>query len=127
MIRALFMSFFASLGVGWAGSPNVIFILADDLGRETTECYGGESYRTPNLNRLAEEGTRFEACYATPMCSPTRCMLMTGRCNFRNYTQWARMDFNEPTLARQRKKGGYDTAVFGKRRQVVVRRAGLAR
>ena len=97
-----------------ATPPNVIFILADDLGRETLECYGGESYPTPNLNRLAEEGTRFEACYATPMCSPTRCMLMTGRYNFRNYTQWARMDFDQPTLGRQMKKAGYDTAVFGK-------------
>lgn len=114
MFRVLLVLCFSSLADVWAGPPNVIFILADDLGRETIECYGGESYRTPNLNRLAEEGTRFEACCATPMCSPTRCMLMTGRYNFRNYTQWARMDFNEPTLARQMKSGGYDTAVFGK-------------
>ncbi len=113
MIRAILLCF-VSLTSALAGKPNVIFILADDLGRETLECYGGESYSTPNLNRLAEEGSRFEACYATPMCSPTRCMLMTGRHNFRNYTQWARMDFDQPTLGRQMKRGGYDTAVFGK-------------
>ncbi|MCB1227880.1 MAG: sulfatase-like hydrolase/transferase [Verrucomicrobiales bacterium] len=95
-------------------APNVVFILADDLGRECLECYGGESYRTPNLNRLAQEGTRFEGCYATPMCSPTRCMLMTGRHNFRNYVQWARADFDQPMLAREMKRGGYDTALFGK-------------
>lgn len=115
MIRSLLVWLGSLSTVGaLAGPPNVIFILADDLGRETLECYGGESYPTPNINRLAQDGTRFEACYATPMCSPTRCMLMTGRYNFRNYTQWARMDFDEPTLGRQMKKAGYDTAVFGK-------------
>ena len=94
--------------------PNIVFILADDLGRECVEVYGGRSYRTPNLNRLAAEGSRFEACYATPMCSPTRVMLMTGRLGFHSYTQWARMNFAEPTLGKLMKDAGYDTAIFGK-------------
>jgi len=96
-----------------ANSPNIVFILADDLGRECLECYGGESYRTPNLNRLARQGTRFQCCYATPMCSPTRVMLMTGRYSFRNYQQWGRMDLNQPTLASVLQHAGYHTAVAG--------------
>jgi arylsulfatase A len=114
LVFRLLLILLSLVTVAWSRPANVIFILADDLGRETLGCYGGESYTTPNLDRLASEGTRFEACYATPMCSPTRCLLMTGRYNFRNYTEWARMDFSEPTLARHMKAGGYETAVFGK-------------
>lgn len=109
-----FLCFGSALVLSQAGPPNIVLILADDLGRECLECYGGESYPTPNLNRLAEEGTRFEACYATPMCSPTRVMLMTGRHSFRNYTEWGRMDLDQSTLATELKKAGYATAIFGK-------------
>ncbi|MDA7527933.1 sulfatase-like hydrolase/transferase [bacterium] len=98
----------------FADKPNIVLIMADDLGRECLQCYGGESYETPNIDMLAATGTRFEACYATPMCSPTRVMLMTGRYSFRNYTTWAKMDFNQPTIAKSMKSAGYDTAIFGK-------------
>lgn len=98
----------------YAERPNIILIMADDLGRDCLGCYGGESYQTPNIDALAAAGTRFECCYSTPMCSPTRVMLMTGRYNFRNYTTWARMDFSEPTMARALKAAGYETAIFGK-------------
>jgi arylsulfatase A len=100
--------------LGQAAPPNVVFILADDLGRECLEAYGGESYRTPNLNRLAAEGIRFEACYATPMCSPTRVMLMTGRYGFNSYRQWGRMEFSRPTIGKLMQEAGYTTAIFGK-------------
>ncbi|MCP4855761.1 MAG: sulfatase-like hydrolase/transferase [Fuerstiella sp.] len=111
----LYLSFSCSTAVHGAGkSPNIVFILADDLGRECLESYGGTSYRTPNLNRLAEQGTRFECCYATPMCSPTRVMLMTGRYSFHNYRQWGRMDLEQPTLASVLQHSGYHTAVSGK-------------
>lgn len=118
--RSILLVVLLALGLGLEPSfgrertPNLILVLADDLGRECLGCYGGESYDTPHLDRLAREGTRFEACYATPMCSPTRVMLMTGRYNFRNYHTWGKMDLEGPTLARALKEGGYRTAVFGK-------------
>ena len=52
--------------------PNVLFILVDDVGREVLECYGGQSYKTPNIDRLAQRGLRFEHDYVMPMCHPTR-------------------------------------------------------
>ena len=60
--------------------PNVVFILADDLGYGDVGCYGQERIRTPRLDRLAREGTRFSQVYAgATVCAPSRCVLMTGR------------------------------------------------
>jgi hypothetical protein len=50
--------------------PNIVLIMADDLGLETMGSYGGTSYQTPNLDRLAANGARFEHCYAQPICTP---------------------------------------------------------
>lgn len=69
-----------------ARPPNFIVVLADDLGAAELGCYGNQAHRTPNLDRLAREGMRFETCYATPICSPTRVSLMTGQYGFR--TGW---------------------------------------
>lgn len=65
-------------------SPNVILILADDLGAKELTCYGSKKHQTPNLDRMAAEGTRFETFYAMPLCTPTRVCLMTGQYGFRN-------------------------------------------
>ena len=65
-----------------AEKPNIVLILADDLGAECLGCYGGKSYETPNLDRLAAAGLRFDRCYALPVCSPSR-ELLTGRYSFR--------------------------------------------
>jgi len=116
-------------------SPNIILILADDLGRETLGAYGGSSYKTPNLDKLATDGLRFDVCYATPLCSPTRVELLSGRYNFRNYTEWGAFDFeNERTIAQVVGEAGYDTAVVGKwhlggweERPFGVKRAGFDR
>src|SRR5215203_2277289 len=62
---------------------NFVVILADDLGAGELGCYGNTTHRTPNLDRLAREGTRFKTCWATPLCTPTRVMLMTGQYGFR--------------------------------------------
>ena len=60
--------------------PNIIFILADDMGYGDLSCYGNEYVQTPNIDRLAETGTRFNQCYAgSGISSPSRCALMTGR------------------------------------------------
>src|SRR5437763_13393841 len=59
--------------------PNVVFILADDLGINDLGCYGRKEHRTPNLDRLATQGVRFTQAYVQPLCSPTRAALLTGR------------------------------------------------
>lgn len=71
--------------------PNIVFIMADDLGWKDTEPYGSTFYRTPHLNRLAERGVRFTNAYsASPLCSPTRASVLTG--------QWpARLRFTTPS------------------------------
>src|SRR5438093_13289760 len=58
--------------------PNIVFILADDIGIPGIGCYGG-SFKTPNIDALAAGGIRFEHCFAAPLCSPSRPMLMRGR------------------------------------------------
>jgi len=61
------------------GRPNIIFILADDLGYGDPGCYGQKKIKTPNIDRLAAEGMRFTQCYAgSTVCAPSRCSLMTG-------------------------------------------------
>ena len=60
--------------------PNIIFILADDMGYGDLSCYGNQYVKTPNIDRLAETGTRFNQCYAgSGISSPSRCALMTGK------------------------------------------------
>lgn len=67
-----------------AQPPNIILVLADDLGAKELSCYGNKEHRTPHLDRMAAEGVRFETFYATPLCTPTRVALMTGQYGFRN-------------------------------------------
>lgn len=71
------------------GKKNIICILCDDMGAEELACYGNTAHHTPNLDALAATGTRFETFYASPVCSPTRVCLMTGRYGFR--TGWCNM------------------------------------
>ena len=106
---------------------NFLFILADDLGAAELGCYGSTEHRTPHLDRLAQEGMRFETCYATPICSPTRVALLTGQYGFRtgwfnligspyspkpespDYDVGARLTFADVLKTR-----GYATALAGK-------------
>src|SRR5277367_4961235 len=63
-----------------AKKPNIIFILADDLGYGDLGCYGQQKIKTPNLDRLAKQGMRFTQAYAgSTVCAPSRCVLMTGK------------------------------------------------
>jgi len=63
-----------------ADRPNVLFILADDLGYGDLSCYGRPDYETPVLDRLAAQGMKFMSAYsAAPVCTPTRCAFVTGR------------------------------------------------
>ena len=108
--------------------PNIIFILTDDLGYTDLGCYGGTRCRTPNLDRLAAEGTRFTQVYAgSPVCAPSRCALMNGlhtghariRGNFillrgRHERLSLRADPEDLTVAALLKAAGYATGIVGK-------------
>ena len=94
--------------------PNIILIMADDLGYETIGANGGTSYRTPALDKLAANGMRFTHCYAQPLCTPTRVQLMTGLYNVRNYTAFGTMDPQAVTFAQLLKRAGYATCMAGK-------------
>ena len=120
-----------------ASKPNIVFILADDLGYADLGCYGAKDIRTPRLDRLAREGVRFTQFYSNgPECSPTRTAFLTGRYQQRvgglecaigiggvgRYDDAARLaarhelglPVTEPTLARLLRDAGYATAITGK-------------
>ena len=110
-----------------ATPPNIIFILADDLGLDGVSCYGSDKHKTPAIDKLAASGLRFETCYAAPLCGPSRCLLMTGRYAFRTggiTNQSWRPDgpgaksANENPVAKLLKQAGYATGMAGKWRQV---------
>jgi arylsulfatase A-like enzyme len=58
-----------------AAQPNILLIYADDIGYEALNCFGGLDFKTPRLNRMAEEGVRFSRAYASPVCTPSRVSL----------------------------------------------------
>jgi arylsulfatase A-like enzyme len=64
--------------------PNVILILADDLGVGNVGCYGSDHAKTPNIDKLAASGTRYTHAFTAALCGPSRAMIMTGRYAFRN-------------------------------------------
>ncbi len=99
---------------GQADKPNVILIMADDLGYECLSCNGGRSYQTPNLDKLAQTGMRFTDCYVNPLCTPTRVALMTGLYNSRNYARFGTLPHGEKTFGHMMQKAGYKTCVVGK-------------
>ncbi len=117
-----------------ADRPNVVLIVADDLGWADLGCYGSKFHRTPNLDRLASRGKRFTQAYsASPVCSPTRSALMTGKHPARlHLTDWLpgladqpsqkslqpvirqALPLEEVTLAERLKAAGYATGIIGK-------------
>lgn len=112
---ALWMALAASASLAAAtGKPNIILIMADDFGYECVTANGGESYRTPNLDRLAAEGMRFGQCHVQPLCTPTRVQLMTGRYNVRNYLNFGTLPEKERTFGNVFKEAGYATGICGK-------------
>jgi arylsulfatase A-like enzyme len=107
-----------------AGKPNILFILADDLGYGDLGCYGQKQIQTPNIDRLAAEGIRFTDHYAgTTVCAPSRCSLMTGLHTGHTYIRgnsevkpMGQLPLPEDTvtLPKVLKKAGYTTALIGK-------------
>ncbi|MCH1439653.1 MAG: sulfatase-like hydrolase/transferase [Rubripirellula sp.] len=97
-----------------ATQPNVVLIMADDMGYEALSVNGSESCKTPNLDKLAAEGIRFTNCFANPLCTPSRAKIMTGQYNVRNYVKFGLLDRGQTTFAHQLKTAGYTTCIAGK-------------
>jgi arylsulfatase A len=107
----LFILFCQSLP---AKPMNVVLIMADDVGFECFSSYGSKEYSTPRLDALAEQGIRFENCHSTPLCTPSRVNLMTGKSNIFNYVDFGIFPSGEPTFGNHFQQQGYKTAVAGK-------------
>lgn len=109
----------ASLPVLAAPRPNVILIMTDDQGHGDVGFHQNPRIRTPNMDRLAREGVRFEKFHVNPVCSPTRASLMTGRYYYRTgvVDTWlgrSMMFSDEVTVAQMLAAAGYRTGIFGK-------------
>jgi arylsulfatase A len=94
--------------------PNIVLIMADDLGYECVGAHGGTSYKTPALDKLAGEGMRLDHCYSQPLCTPSRAQIMTGMYNVRNYVRFGLLDGKQTTFANIFRDAGYATCVAGK-------------
>ena len=113
-----------------ADLPNIVYILADDLGYGELGCYGQEKIRTPNIDRLAAEGMRFTQHYSgAPVCAPARCVLMTGQHSANGYVRgnkevgkWGpdepegqlALPADKVTIAEMLQEMGYATGAMGK-------------
>ncbi len=120
---------YEAFAAGDTNRPNIVFLLTDDMGYGDVACYGGKFVPTPNIDRLAEEGTKFTQFYAAaPVCSPSRTGFLTGmypgRWRITNFLQTRAgnraseqadfLDPKAPSIARTLKQAGYVTAHFGK-------------
>jgi len=132
---AMLLAACPALAADNAQRPNIVFILADDLGYTDVACFGSKYYETPNIDRLAKDGVKYTNGYTCgPNCQPTRAALMTGQYGPRTgiYTvggtdrfdtssrpliptpNVTELDVNKTTIAESLKKAGYATAMFGK-------------
>lgn len=130
----ILLASFSSLLTAADRPPNIIFILADDLGWTDVGCFGGKYYETPNIDRLAAQGMRLTSHHHCQNCAPTRSALLSGQYGARTGTytvgsidrfDWhsrplrpvdnvTKLSLERNTFANQLKKAGYATAMFGK-------------
>ncbi len=94
--------------------PNIILIMADDMGYECLSSYGSTSYTTPNLDRLASQGILFSECVSQPLCTPSRVKIMTGLYNYRNYDYFGNLNMSQYTFGNLMQDAGYATCIAGK-------------
>lgn len=94
--------------------PNIVLIMADDMGFECLGINGSMAYNTPNLDQIATKSIRFDHCFSQPLCTPSRVKIMTGKYNFRNYEDFGYLNPNQLTFANLLKNKGYSTCIAGK-------------
>ena len=94
--------------------PNVILIMADDMGYESLAINGSTEYSTPILDDLARKGINFSQCVSQPLCTPSRVKIMTGQYNFRNYEYFTYLNPNQKTFGHLMQDAGYKTCIVGK-------------
>ncbi len=122
LLAGVYLSFTSCQSISIAleeRSPNIVFILTDDQGWGDLSINGNANLSTPNIDNLAKNGSRFDRFYVSPVCSPTRAEILTGRYNPRGgvYSTSAggeRLDLDETTIADVFKEAGYATGAFGK-------------
>src|SRR6056297_3122182 len=133
LIALVFSSFFGGGCAKQESPPNIIFILADDMGYSQVGCYGSDYYQTPHIDNLASEGVIFTNAYAAAaVCSPTRASIMTGKTPARlhltdfipgdnrdifplSQPEWQKyLPLEEVTFVELLKENNYNTAHFGK-------------
>lgn len=118
--RSRFVFFFALCLCGVlrsahaADRPNIVLIMADDMGYECVTANGGESYSTPHIDKLASSGMRFEHCYSQPICTPSRVQIMSGMYNSRNYVEFGKLKAGSYTFGNLLRDAGYATCIVGK-------------
>ena len=112
---------YAWLGKGPAAAaqqrPNILFIMSDDHAAHALSCYGSRINKTPNLDRIAQAGMRFENCFCTnSICAPSRAVILTGKYSHLNgvKTNRDRFDTSQPTFPKLLQAQGYQTALVGK-------------
>ena len=122
-LRFLFAAVSVLLAVpvgAWAADdtrPNILFIMSDDHAYQALGCYGSKMNKTPNLDRIAKEGMRFDRCFVTnSICGPCRAVILTGKYSHLNGFTRNGNTFNggQQTVAKLLQKGGYQTAIVGK-------------
>ncbi|HCQ80417.1 MAG TPA: arylsulfatase, partial [Verrucomicrobiales bacterium] len=111
---AYFLPTLLLLSNAWGGKPNIIMIMADDMGYETVGANGCDDYKTPNIDAMAKKGMRFTNAFANPICTPSRVKLMTGKANVRNYTFFGKLDRGQKTFGNYFRDAGYKTCISGK-------------
>lgn len=119
MLRSLALLLALAVAAVAAPKPNIIFLLTDDQGYGDISAHGNPILKTPNLDRLHDEGVRFTDFHVSPTCAPTRSALLTGRHEFKNgithtIQERERLTPNATTLAQVLKTAGYTTGIFGK-------------
>src|SRR5579859_3195947 len=110
---ALFLSLAAS---ALAAPPNILFIMSDDHAAHAISAYGSKVNKTPNLDRIAQGGMRFDKCFCVnSICTPSRATILTGKYSHINGVPvFNRFDGSQPTVAKYLQAAGYHTGMIGK-------------
>ncbi|HEX4413854.1 MAG TPA: sulfatase [Lacipirellulaceae bacterium] len=113
------LSWLASTGAAQSERPNILFIMSDDHAYQAISAYDGSRNQTPNIDRIAKEGMRFDRCYVTnSLCGPSRAVILTGKYSHKNgfydNTSHKPFDGSQVTFPKLLKQAGYQTAIVGK-------------